>query len=201
MIASALTNNEVLALPEPSNDPYRNVIGIILGVFNLLGASIVRVTHCSVTAEIQPDVFICASLCTYGAKRGKIHWMPVYASRTLGDEGCHLAANRPVETLARDVRRRVYPAAITYCNKQREGHRRVRDAQLVSELRRAQLEAVVGALQDRENEVISADYSLIISKYELEHSEHSIRTTITVRNWHCFLMIAKLLAEDGRLAK
>jgi len=59
-------------------------------------------------------------------------------------------------------------------------------AETVGELHRAQLESIVGALQDRENEVISRDYSLVISKCELEHPEPSIRATITVRDWHCF---------------
>ena len=201
MIASALTNNEVLALPEPGNDEYPKANRTICAVLNLLGARIERITDCYVTAEIQPDVFIFARLCIYGAKRGMINWTPLYANKTFADQGCYLAADRPVEALARDVRRRVYPAAITYCKEQREYRRKTRQQEIVEELRRAQLEAVMGKLEDRENEIISRDFSLKLSKYTLKYPEASISAIITVRNWHCFLMIAKLLAEDGRLAE
>jgi len=202
MTASALSNNEVLALPEPTADATEIANRKIIGVFDLLGARIARVTDGSVTAEIQPDVFIYARLNTYGSKSGMIHWMPVYANRTNGDEGCYLAANRPVETLAREVRRRVYPAAISYCEEQRETLRRTKDAELVGDFRRTQLEAALGeSLDDRENEIITNDCALKLFKYELQHPEYSIHATITVRNWNCFLMMMKLLAEDKRLSK
>jgi len=201
MTTSASPTNEILALPEPSDDAFSSAFRTIIGVFNHLGARITRTTPHSVTAEIQPDIFIYAALRTYNPNRGKIHWMPIYANRTHGDEGCYLAANRPIEALAREVRRRVYPAAIVWCKEQRETLHRLKEAELVGEHRRAQLETILGALQDREGEIINGDYSLKLSKYELEHPEHSIRATITVRNWNCFLSVAKLLAEDKRLSK
>ena len=202
MTTSASPTNEILALPEPPTDASPNASRTIIGVFNHLGARITRTTPHSVTAEIQPDVFIHAIPRAHGPNRGKIHWMPIYANRTHGEHGCHLAANRPIETLAREVRRRVYPAAIASCKEQREIRRRNKDAELAGDFRRTQLETVLGeSLDDRENEIINGDCSLKLFKYELQHPDCSIHATITVRNWHCFLMLMKLLAEDSRLAK
>src|SRR5262245_17269717 len=134
MTTHVLSAPAMLALPEPTTCRDYETLNIIRSVFQRLNARVIQETNCSITAEIQPDVFICASLRIYGSKRGMIHWTPVYRKVIKGDASCYIAANRPIETIAREVRRRAYPDAIAYCKESREKCLRFQNEKLTEDI-------------------------------------------------------------------
>jgi hypothetical protein len=81
----------------------------------------------------------------------------------------------------------------------RARHIKEQSEKLTGEIRLAQLEAIMGPLDDRNGTLISGPYTMKLEKYDLECEKFSARISMTIRDWHCFLMIARLLKESERL--
>lgn len=184
----------------PSDCEYTRAGNLIRAVFNKLNAKIVREYGSAyLVAEVQPDVFIQGDYSIYGRHRNKIHWVAIYNNVPDSDTSCYTSADRATDALANDVRNRVLPQAVVSCKEARARYIREQKKKLTGDIRLAQLEAIMGPIENRSGSLISGPYTLMLSKYDLEGDRFCARVSMTVRDWHCFLMIARLLKESERL--
>jgi hypothetical protein len=173
----------------------------VRGVARLLGGRFIeddeRSSH---TIELAPTVHLWAR--RDWQKKGMIHWgarCPAVSSCSCPSVCTALA--RPVAAIAADVQRRLVPAAHAACKAAMANAARERDSEHARNAKLAQLEEILGPMR------YAHDGSHYADGFSIQHHElltggyrGEYRAEVRVRSWHCLLMIAKLVAEDARIA-
>ena len=116
--------------------------------------------------------------------------------------GICTAIARPCSALAADVQRRLIPAARAWCRAVAESAAHEKDRAQAQRAKLAELEQALGPMRETHDDAFATD-GFSIRRGELRPSDYGNRyeARISVRSWHCLLMIGKLIAEDGRVAK
>jgi hypothetical protein len=174
----------------------------VRGVARLLGARFVEENsdRSSHTIELAPTVHLWARRDWH--RKDMIHWgarCPLVQSHS-APSVC-TAIGRPVAAISADLRRRLIPAAHAACRVAMESAARLRDSERARDARLAELEQVLGTLQKTHDHAHYTE-GFSIHRNELLTGGHSTRhrAEVRVRSWHCLMMIAKLVAEDARIA-
>lgn len=175
----------------------------VRGVARLLGGRFIeqeedRASH---TIELAPTVHILAR--RDWQKKDMIHW----GARCPGNSRCSClsvctALARPVAAIAADVKRRLVPAAHAACKTAMADAARERDNEHARKSKLAQLEETLGPMRESHDRAHHHTDGFSIQHAELLAGGYrgEYRAEVRVRSWHCLLMIAKLVAEDARLA-
>jgi hypothetical protein len=113
----------------------------------------------------------------------------------------YTAADRPVTAIAADLRRRLVPAAHAACKTAMSNAARERDVEHTRRAKVAELAQVLGPLRSGHDRMHYAD-GFAVRHDDLLGGGANGRYCAEVRlhSWHCLLMIAKLVAEDTRVA-
>ncbi|HEY1108432.1 MAG TPA: hypothetical protein VGE76_07365, partial [Opitutaceae bacterium] len=156
--------------------------------------------HAGHTIELAPTVHLWAR--QDWRKRDAIHWgarCPLVSLSNVPSVRTALA--RPVAAIAADLRRRLVPAAQTACRSALSAAGKAKDQEQARQLRLAELEAILGPIRSGHDQWHYAD-GFRISHDELLGRSWSgeISAEVRVHSWHCLLMIARLVAEDARVA-
>lgn len=174
----------------------------VRGVARLLGGRFLvedaeRSSH---TIELAPTIHLWAR--RDWQKKSMIHWgarCPL-AQNHSGPSVC-TAIDRPIAAIVADLRRRLIPAAHVSCKAAMESAARARDSERARDAQIAELEQVLGPLRKAHDRAHYTDGFSIRRDDLLGGSfDGRYRAEVRVRSWHCLLMIAKLVAEDARIA-
>ena len=174
----------------------------VRGVARLLGGRFLdedaeRSSH---TIELAPTIHLWAR--RDWQKKNMIHW----GARCPSAQNCSApsictAINRSVGAIAADLQRRLIPAARTSCKSAVENAARALDTEHARNAQIAELEQVLGSLRKTQDHAHYADGFSIRREDLLGASfDGRYRAEVRVRSWHCLVMIAKLVAEDARIA-
>lgn len=156
--------------------------------------------------EIRPEVFIWASSVSYGPNKGKLSWSAFYPHyRYQTTETIYTSRTRSIAAIAADVKRRVVPVAIDYCTEARKAFLKSEARRQFAEMRRSQLVEILGPLTERNDKLYGLGYG-----FKIDASDHALapdetysharfRAEIEVRDWNCFLMVARLLKADSQV--
>lgn len=175
----------------------------VRGVARRLGADIVE------TSELQPWItLVLAPTIHMRARRSwqnpkMILWLAHCPQGSASEPpSICTAVTRPCSALTADVQRRLIPDARAWCRKVAEAAARSQERSRLMAAKRAELEEVLGPMRDSYDDSYAAD-GFIIRRDELVTVGHGrgYRANIQIHSWHCLLMIAKLVAEDQRVAK
>jgi hypothetical protein len=176
---------------------------IIMQVASILGASIVPTESTfSLTLEIQPEVFLQAYVASSNSpERGKLIWTSHYPKHALNNmvRIC-TSLKRSPEVIAADVKRRLIPHAIKYCAECRKSWLESEVKRQIKETRKAELEQILGKLEDSHTGLKSEGWGFSIRPEYLRYDNRYI-VTLEIKSWHCLLKIAELVAEDLRVWK
>lgn len=135
---------------------------------------------------------------------GRIRWSPLYIKGETRYSNSELvittSPDRSVADIVRDLQRRIIPQAREWCAREHAANAARKEKEVMKQARLAELAAVVGKFHQRDG-VHRAD-GVAISEYSLGgESARGFECTVHVRSWHCLLMIARLVAEDGRASR
>lgn len=176
----------------------------VRGVARRLGADIIE------TSELQPWItLVLAPTVHLRARRSwqnpkMILWL-AHCPQASGSSPPSIctALTRPCSALTADVQRRLIPAARTWCRTVAESAGRAQDRAHAQRAKLTELEQVLGPIRDTGYDDSYAADGFIIRRDELITAGYGndYRAKIHVHSWHCLLMIAKLVAEDQRVAK
>ena len=155
--------------------------------------------RCSHTIELAPTVHLWARRDWH--RKDMIKW----GARCPSVQSCSAPTictgiNRSFASIAADLQRRLIPAARVSCKSALENAARIRDAEHARNARIAELEQVLGPLEKSHDQAHYAHGFSIRREDVLEGYDKRYRAEVRVRSWHCLLMIAKLVAEDARIA-
>ena len=174
----------------------------VRGVARLLGARFLeedadKLCH---TIELAPTVHVWAR--RDWLMKEMIHWgarCPLAPNHSTPSVCTAIA--RPIAAMTADLRRRLIPAAHAACKAACENAAQTRDRENARDARLAELEAILGPMRKSHDR---AHYSngITIRRDDLLGGgfDGDYRAEVRVHSWHCLLMIAKLVAEDARLA-
>jgi len=172
----------------------------VRGVARLLGARFLEEDADRVSHTIAPTVHLWARRDWH--KKDMIHWgarCPL--AQSYSAPSVCTAIDRPVAAIAADLRRRLVPAAHAACKVAMENVARLRDTERARDARIAELEQVLGPLQKTHDDAHYAEgFSIRRNDLLGRGLNDRHRADIQVRSWHCLMMIAKLVAEDARIA-
>lgn len=175
----------------------------VRAVARLLGGRFIEedADRASHTIELAPTVHLWAR--RDWQKKGMIHW----GVRCPGNSRCSCpsvctALGRPVAAIAADVQRRLVPTAHTACKTAMADAARERDNEHARKAKLAQLEEILGPMRESHDHGHHHTDGFSIQHAELLAGGYrgEYRAEVRVRSWHCLLMIAKLVAEDARIA-
>lgn len=174
----------------------------VRGVARLLGGRFLdeRAERASHTIELAPTIHLWAR--RDWKKKDMIHWGArcPSAQNYSGPSIC-TGMNRPVAAIAADLQRRLIPTARAACKSAMENAARTRDAEHARNAQIAELEQVLGPLRKAHDQAHHAEGFSIRREDLLGASfDGRYRAEVRIRSWHSLLMIAKLVAEDARLA-
>ena len=174
----------------------------VRGVARLLGGRFLDedAERSSDTIELAPMIHLWAR--RDWKKKDMIHWGArcPSAQNYSGPSIC-TGINRSVGAIAADLQRRLIPSARAACKSAMEIAARTRDAEHARNAQIAELEQVLGPLRKAHDQAHYANGFTIRREDLLGASfDGRYRAEVRVRSWHCMLMIAKLVAEDTRLA-
>lgn len=111
------------------------------------------------------------------------------------------AIGRPAAAIAADLQRRLIPAAREACKLAMASAARARHNEHARDAQLAELEQVLGPLQKtHEHAHYTEGFSIRREDLLGGGFDGRYRAEVRVRSWHCLLMIAKLVAEDARIA-
>lgn len=135
-------------------------------------------------------------------KKGMIQWgarCPLAPNAAVSS--VYTAAERSVAAIAADLRRRLVPAAHAACKTAMSSAARERDIEHTRRARLAELAQVLGPLRSGHDRMHYAD-GFAVRHDDLLGGGVNGRycAEVRVHSWHCLLMIAKLIAEDTRVA-
>ena len=152
------------------------------------------------TIELAPTIHIWAR--RDWQKKNMIHWgARCPSAQNYSAPSICTGMNRPVAAIAADLQRRLIPTARAACKSAMENAARTRDAEHARNAQIAELEQVLGPLRKAHDHAHYAKGFSIRREDLLGASfDGRYRAEVRVRSWHCLLMIAKLVAEDTRLA-
>jgi hypothetical protein len=175
----------------------------VRGVARRLGADIIETSELQpwLTIVIAPTVHLRARRSWRNPKM--ILWLTHCPQGSASEPPSICAAvTRPCSALTADVQRRLVPAARAWCRKAVEAAARAQDRAQAQRAKRAELEQVLGPMRDGHDDSYAAD-GFTIRRDEVVTAGYGrgYRANIQVHSWHCLLMIAKLVAEDQRIAK
>lgn len=174
----------------------------VRGVARLIGGRYLEAEtgNAGHTIELAPTVQLWAR--RDWQRKDMIHWgtrCPL-AKRSGGPTVCTSLGRAPA-AVAADLRRRLVPAAQAWCKAAMAAAATERDREHLRKARLAELEQALGATK-----LQSYDRSHATDGFKIHHDElgggyrGEFRAEVRVRSWHCLLMIARLVAEDARLA-
>ncbi len=134
-------------------------------------------------------------------KRDMIHWGARCPRVSLSSvPSVRTALGRPVPAIAADLRRRLLPAAHAACKTALGAAAAEQDREQARKARLAELEAILGSIRSGHDKWHYADGFRIAHDELLGRSwSGEISAEVRVHSWHCLLMIARLVAEDGRV--
>jgi hypothetical protein len=119
-----------------------------------------------------------------------------------GPSTIYTAADRPAPAIVADLKRRLFPAAKTWCLETARDEACRVEKKRIREAREAELAQILGEpLHQRHNSAAHFP-GLSIPEYHLENDGGhlgSYHAEITVHSWHCLRMIAQLVAADRAL--
>lgn len=175
----------------------------VRGVARRLGAEVIEERELQpwITLALAPTVHLRARRSWQNHQM--IHWT-AHCPQAQSDShpGICTAVTRPCSALTADVRRRLIPAARVWCRAAAESAARAQDRAHAQRAKLAELEQVLGPMRD------TGDHAYAAGGFSIQRDEllaagygYGYRAKIQVRSWHCLLMIAKLVAEDERVAK
>ena len=136
---------------------------------------------------------------------GKIHWLAIFPGYSVGKRPeCFTSSERSAESIAADLRRRLLPDAKTYCQRCHAGQTAAQTEEGEVNLRAEQLGAALGdSLIDRDyghpSDLRAAGFRMNKSELRTVTYSNTFTATVTVRSFHCLLMIAALIREDNKL--
>lgn len=174
----------------------------VRGVARLLGGRYLdaQSEHAGHTIELAPTVQLWAR--HDWRKKGMIHWgarCPVASLATV--PSVSTSEKRPVGAIAADLRRRLIPEAHRACRAAIGAAAVLKEREHARQANLAQLEAILGPMR------LTGDQWHYVDGFKIQHGDllaHGLRgqfcAEVRVRSWHCLLMIARLVAEDARLA-
>ena len=176
----------------------------VRGVARLLGGRYVdespeRSGH---TIELAPTVHLWAR--RDWRQKGMIHWgarCPLASAHSV--ESVRTSLGRPVPAIAADLKRRLVPAAFAACKQAMSAAAEAKDKERARDAQLAQLEEILGPLRNsHDRSHYDAQGGFCVRRDELLAGAYPgcYRAEVRVRSWHCLLMIAKLVAEDTRVA-
>lgn len=174
----------------------------VRGVARLLGGRFLTedAERSSHTIELAPTIHLWAR--RDWQKKGMIHWgARCPSTQNYSAPSVCTAIDRPVAAIAADLRRRLIPAARASCKAAMETAARARDTERARDAQIAELEQVLGPLRKAHDHAHYTDGFSIRREDLLGGSfDGRYRAEVRVRSWHCLLMMAKLVAEDTRIA-
>lgn len=174
----------------------------VRGVARLLGGRFLdeEAERSSHTIELAPTIHIWAR--RDWQKKNMIHWgARCPSAQNYSVPSICTGMNRPVGAIAADLQRRLIPAARAGCKSAMENAARTRDTEHARNAQIAELEQVLGPLRKAHDNAHYAEGFSIHREDLLGASfDGRYRAEVRVRSWHCLLMIAKLVAEDTRIA-
>lgn len=153
------------------------------------------------TIELAPTVHLWAR--RDWQKKDMIHWgarCPLAPNHS-APSVC-TAIDRSVAAIAADLRRRLIGAAHAACKAAMENAAQVRDREHARNAQIAELEQVLGPLKQSHDHQSQYTDGFSIHRSDLAGGGYKgeYRAEVRVRSWHCLLMIARLVAEDARVA-
>ena len=156
--------------------------------------------HSGHTIELAPTVHLWAR--RDWRKKDAIHWGARCPLVSLGRvPSVRTAVNRPVAAIAADLRRRLLPNAHIACREAIAAAAVAKDREHARQTRVTELAAVLGPLCRGPDQWHYAEGFRIAHDELLGRSwSGEIAAEVRVHSWHCLLMIARLVAEDQRLA-
>lgn len=175
----------------------------IRGVARRLGADIIETSELQpwITLVIAPTVHLRARRSWQNQKM--ILWL-AHCPQASGSSPPSIctAVTRPCSALTADVQRRLIPTARAWCRAVAESAARAQDRAHAQRAKLAELEQVLGPMRDTCDDSYAAD-GFTIRRDELVTAGYGngYQAKLRVHSWHCLLMIAKLAAEDQRVAK
>lgn len=174
----------------------------VRGVARLLGGRFVeddaeRTTH---TIELAPTIHLWAR--RDWQKKNMIHWgARCPSAQNYSAPSVCTGMERTVAAIAADLQRRLIPAARASCKAAMDAAARARDTERSRDAQIAELEQALGPLRKAHDHAHYTDGFSIRREDLLGGSfDGRYRAEVRVRSWHCLLMIAKLVAEDARIA-
>jgi hypothetical protein len=174
----------------------------VRGVARLLGGRFLEeeAERSSHTIELAPTIQLWAR--RDWQKKNMIHW----GARCPGAPHCSAPSvctgiNRSPAAIAADLQRRLIPAARAVCKSAMESRARALDTERARNAQIAELEQVLGPLQKTHDQAhYTKGFSIRREDLIGASFDARYRAEVRVRSWHCLLMIAKLVAEDTRIA-
>jgi hypothetical protein len=175
----------------------------VRGVARLLGGRYLEddANRPSHTIELAPTMHLWAR--RDWKKKGMIHWGASCPKASgYSAPSVSTSINRPVAAVAEDLRRRLLPSARAWCKQTMDAAAQARDREHARRARLAEIEQILGTMREshdhthHHSEGFSIRHDDLLGSYRGE-----FRAEVTVRSWHCLLMIAKLVAEDARVPR
>jgi hypothetical protein len=175
----------------------------VRGVARLLGGRYLDETpgqSCH-TIELAPTVHLWAR--RDWRPKGMIHWgasCPLASIRSV--QSVRTRLGRAVPAIAADLKRRLVPAAFAACKQAMSAAAEAKDKERARDAQLAQLEEILGPLRNSHDRAHYDAHGFCVRRDELLAGAYPgcYRAEVRVRSWHCLLMIAKLVAEDARVA-
>jgi hypothetical protein len=175
----------------------------VRGVARVIGARVLDDEEAQhrVMVELAPTVHLWAR--RSWEQKGMIAWT-AHCPHAQGYSapGVCTSLTRPAAAIAEDIRRRLLPAAREWCKSTMGSAAQTRNTEHARQAEVAELEQNLGPMAEahdgthytdgfsiRHDDLLGGDYN---GRYRAE---------VRVYSWHCLLMIARLVAEDERVAR
>lgn len=155
--------------------------------------------HSGHTIELAPTVHLWAR--HDWQKRDTIHWGARCPQSSLSQApSVRTALTRPVAAIAADLRRRLIPGAHEACRSAISAAAVAKDREQARKVRLAELEAILGTIRCHDKWHYADGFRIAHDELLGRSWSGEISAEVRVHSWHCLLMIARLVAEDARVA-